>query len=518
MLGRVISIHMLPDDVLLEIFYFYVGEDLLAQKGIPVDVWRTLVHVCRRWRSLVFGSPRRLNLRLVCIYRTPTRRILDVWPALPLIIHGHASTFAMNNLIAALERRDRVCKIDLSYTSPQSGKFWAAIQEPFPELTHLWLEARGKVKARFEDAEVLEDWGCLEHPETQDVSDSFLGGSAPRLQFFWMNAVPLQGLQKLLLSATHLIDLHLIDIPDYISSQRMATCLSVLTSLQTLSLAFPLHIYPPYQESQHPSPPTRIVLPALRYFQLTGVSEYLENLVALIDAPELNKLSITFNQHVSNTPELAQFVSRMPKLGVPCEARMVFHDFRVAIRVKLPSQIFGDELLNVGISSGDIHDDIPTSEELETQLSWLAQVCTSLPTVSMVENLYIYEPSSSALSWDEDMERTRWLGLLRPFIAVKNLYLSREFAPRIASALEDVDGSEDSFDDSEGSIDDSEDSIDDSEGSISELLPGLQNIFVQGLQPSGHIQEGIRQFIAARWLIGHRIAVSNWDVKYDEIE
>ncbi|KAN0114369.1 hypothetical protein V8E52_006865 [Russula decolorans] len=365
---RVISIDILPDDVLLEIFDFYVGADLLIQKGILVDVWRTLVHVCRRWRSLVFGSPRRLKLRLVCINRTPTRKTLDVWPALPLIIRGHASKFVMDNFIAALERRDRVCKIELSYyTSLESGGFWAAMQEPFPELTHLRLEARGE--PRFGDIES----GWLVHPGEQDISDSFLGGSAPRLQFFWMNAVRLQGLQKLLLSATHLIELRLSDIPDYISSQRMATCLSVLTNLQTLSLVFGHHMYPPYQESRHPSPPTRVVLPALTYFQFSGVSKYLENLMALIDTPELNRLFITFYQRVSNTPELAQFVSRMPKLGLAHEARMVFHDLRVAIKVRLPSQIFGHKLLDVGISSGDFRDS-PMYGELDRQLSSLAQL------------------------------------------------------------------------------------------------------------------------------------------------
>jgi hypothetical protein len=487
MLGRVISIDILPDDVLLEIFDFYVGADLLIQKGILVDVWRTLVHVCRRWRSLVFGSPRRLKLRLVCINRTPTRKTLDVWPALPLIIRGHASKFVMDNFIAALERRDRVCKIELSYyTSLESGGFWAAMQEPFPELTHLRLEARGE--PRFGDIES----GWLVHPGEQDISDSFLGGSAPRLQFFWMNAVRLQGLQKLLLSATHLIELRLSDIPDYISSQRMATCLSVLTNLQTLSLVFGHHMYPPYQESRHPSPPTRVVLPALTYFQFSGVSKYLENLMALIDTPELNRLFITFYQRVSNTLELAQFVSRMPKLGLAHEARMVFHDLRVAIKVRLPSQIFGHKLLDVGISSGDFRDS-PMYGELDRQLSSLAQVCASLPTVSMVENLYIYEASPSELIWSENMESTRWLELLRSFIALKNLYLFKDFVPRIASALEDLE-----------------------EGSITELLPSLQNIFVQGLQPSGHIEEGIRQFIAARRCIGHPISVSTWDIKYDD--
>jgi hypothetical protein len=40
--------------VLLEIFDFYVFE----------ESWETLIHVCRRrrWRYVVFGSPRRLDL------------------------------------------------------------------------------------------------------------------------------------------------------------------------------------------------------------------------------------------------------------------------------------------------------------------------------------------------------------------------------------------------------------------------------------------------------------------------
>jgi hypothetical protein len=62
--GQVISVDMLPDDVLLVIFDFCADEGQITKKGI--EAWQSLVHVCRRWRSVVFGSPRRLNLRLVC--------------------------------------------------------------------------------------------------------------------------------------------------------------------------------------------------------------------------------------------------------------------------------------------------------------------------------------------------------------------------------------------------------------------------------------------------------------------
>src|SRR5216684_7127928 len=73
------QIEVLPDDVLLAIFDFCVvaypefprsGDDHSVIIGTgdisqgTVEWWQPLVHVCRRWRVLVFGSPRRLNLRL----------------------------------------------------------------------------------------------------------------------------------------------------------------------------------------------------------------------------------------------------------------------------------------------------------------------------------------------------------------------------------------------------------------------------------------------------------------------
>jgi hypothetical protein len=80
------------------------------------------------------------------------------------------------------------------------------------------------------------------------------------------------------------------------------------------------------------------------------------------------------------------------------------------------------------------------------------------------------------------------LQLLLPFTAVKNLYLSRLFGPRIAGALQDLVG-----------------------GRITEVLPSLQNIFVQGLEPLGPFQESIGQFVTARQLSGHPVAISDWD-------
>jgi hypothetical protein len=166
----VILIDILSDDVLLEIFYFYVDED---------EAWQSLVHVCGRWRRAAFASPNRLNLRLVCTPKTPVRDTLDLWPALPLLIRSQLEE-GWDEIIAALERRDRVREIYLENSSSYLQKILAATQGPFPELTHLRLASYGEVVP----------------------PDSFLGGSAPRLRILSLDAVTFPGLPKLHLSAS----------------------------------------------------------------------------------------------------------------------------------------------------------------------------------------------------------------------------------------------------------------------------------------------------------------------------
>jgi hypothetical protein len=71
---------------------------------------------------------------------------------------------------------------------------------------------------------------------------------------------------------------------------------------------------------------------------------------------------------------------------------------------------------------------------------------------------------------------------------VKNLYLSKIFGPRIAVALQELVG-----------------------GRITEVLHSLNNILVEGLEPSGLFQENIGHFVAARQLLRHPIAISVWN-------
>ena len=77
--GHATTISMLPEGVLLEIFDFYKEND---DPDDPIWDWHLLVHVCQIWRQVVFLSPLRLNLRILCTSSTPFRKDLGIWPVL----------------------------------------------------------------------------------------------------------------------------------------------------------------------------------------------------------------------------------------------------------------------------------------------------------------------------------------------------------------------------------------------------------------------------------------------------
>ena len=214
---------MLPDEVILEIFDFCLAASPFLLSKEQIETWQSLIHVCRRWRSVVFGSPRRLNLRLVATNKTLLDR-LDVWPPLLLVIRVSLRERVDNVITVLAERRDRINGIELIHINSSTWEnVLAAMQEPFPELTDLRLRL---------DDEINETLPV--------VPDPFLGRSIPRLRLLWLYGIPFPGLPNLLLSATRLDTLYLDDIPHsgYISPDAIVTALSTLTSLRELSLRF----------------------------------------------------------------------------------------------------------------------------------------------------------------------------------------------------------------------------------------------------------------------------------------
>jgi len=145
------------------------------------------------------------------------------------------------------------------------------MQKPFPALTSLAIG------------------GSKNMPMTV-FPQGFLGGSAQHLQSCNLSDVEFPGIWKLLLTTNHLVALHLWHIPHsmYTSPEGMATCLSTMPHLKSLSVGFrppeSLHDFP-----GHPnrllSPLTRGVLPSLTEFRFQVMSGYIEDFVSRIDVP-----------------------------------------------------------------------------------------------------------------------------------------------------------------------------------------------------------------------------------------
>jgi len=446
-----LTINTLPDDALLEVFKFYVDQNY------DEDAWHTLVHVCRKWRGVVFASPRWLHLELRCTNKSPVRKMLDVWPALPIVIDAYITNSrrsGVTNIITALKRHDLVCRINI-WGVPSSLLKSGAIKKRFPELTDLTL------RSDEENAPI--------------IPDMFLGGSAPRLQSLEFRGIPFPfpALRKLLLSATDLVTFHLLDIPNsgYIPPELIATSLSALTRLQEFFIDFRSPRSRADRERRHPPLLKRLVLPSLTEFYFKGDSEYLEEIVSRIDAPALDRVTITFfNQLVFNTPLLRNFFSRTAVFQEPHLAEVSPHTHCINFTLFRHEGMADRAILVVRISCCLI----------EWQLSSLAQfLSTSLPPLHTLERLRIL-----GYSGIHGMESSQWLELLHPFVTVRDLVLSLAFYRPFASALRELTGN-----------------------TVTEVLPALRQIFVDEFDLSEPIQEAFARFISARRLSGHPVAV-----------
>ena len=96
----------------------------------------------------------------------------------------------------------------------------------------------------------------------------------------------------------------------YISPEGMAAGLSTLTRLRSLHIRF--RSPASFPDGICLPPVTRAVLPALTAFEFEGVSNYLEDLVARLDCPRLNKIKIKYlYQRIGfQISQLFEFINR----------------------------------------------------------------------------------------------------------------------------------------------------------------------------------------------------------------
>ncbi|KAH9974444.1 hypothetical protein BGW80DRAFT_181640 [Lactifluus volemus] len=362
-----------------------------------------------------------------------------------------------DNVIAALEHPNRVHSIFLGGISIPLERLVAVMQEPFPAMEALTLQVEGPGRT------------------VPALPKTFLRGSAPHLRSLTLDGIPFPALPQLLLSSDYLVDLTLDRIPQngYISPETMAGSLSALTRLVNLSIKFISPTSRPHPTNRRPPPLSRAVLPALTNFNFCGVSEYLEDLMAQIDAPLLRAARITFfNQLVFDIRQLPRLIGHAPTLMTYDTAEI--HFYTDCIVVVFSSMTFND-FLTFQISCRDV----------DWQVSSMAQLCNQLSgsfIISSIETLYIQEIQGMTL--EDVMDGTPWLELFHPFTAVRTLYISHTMQSHVVSALRGLSGE-----------------------LAMQVLPALETLRVPGYQGSGSERHDMWPFIIARQRSNHPVVV-----------
>jgi hypothetical protein len=298
----------------------------------------------------------------------------------------------------------------------------------------------------------------------------------------------------------------------------MVKALSSLTRLEVLNISFASPISHPDRRIRRPPPPPHAVLPSLIQLSFRGVSEYLEDLLALIsDVPRLRNVHTTFfNQLIWDIRQLPRFISQAEMLGSSGYAKLIFGKFGVEIRFYPQGGVLGQMLTLENLC-----------QELDWQVSSIAQLCNqfsfilscvqeldiledhvfpierySIPSVETLDPVNDRNPSTLQVDTSNveqldisynhpilpleevDMDNTQWLELFPPFIAVHTLRISRYVQSLIVPAFQELTGE-----------------------AATEVLPALNRICLQEYEPSGPEHQAIEPFVTARQHSGHPVAI-----------
>jgi len=356
-----------------------------------------------------------LNLRIFCSERIPVRNKLGFWPLFPIALSvGNYKELGKDNILATLEYHDRVCDIDIwNMSSSLWEKVLPLMQMPFPVLTDHHLSN-------------------VDHSDALSVvpADLFLGGSAPQLRTLSLAGIPFPGLPKLLLSTTHLTSLELHEIPDsgYIAPEAMVACISRLTRLESLKIDLESSHEPRSERGRRRTPSSpRALLPSPTRFTFMGASEYLEDIVDGIDAPLLDKLSISFFHQptgIFDTPRLTQFISRVPKLKTCNEARICLGSYFASVKVISVLKTTTNASLLLESYYGHPYFQLPPFVHLCTS-SFLQALVPTVERLTISGSNFNRPPEQDHEGTDPNL----WRELLQPFTAVKDLYLRTQGAP-----------------------------------------------------------------------------------------
>ena len=447
---------MLNYDTLIEIFNHYRLGDVDNWK--LRHVWCKLAHVCRRWRQLLYTSSSLLDY-LLLTNDSRAMNSLGHLPPLPLVIDYWDKTPTRvwqdeGNILAGLRQNCRVRRVALQAPSLSLLNYLVTMNNYFPVLEDLSLLC------------TTEGEGALVLPRTLQ---------APKLRHLELQGIGLP-IELPLLAFTGntatLVTLALTRIPPYcyFPPAQLVTQLQGLPHLEELSIGFTIPIpLPSTEEKLLPAPMLRVTLPTLKRLLFRGVGVYLENLVAQIKAPLLQRLTITLFFELTYTLEkLSQFVQTAE--GLRClPARVLFNSVGVSVVTSNgESQESRGLTLNVGC------------EPLDWQIDSATQVCGVLGPTSVEELTLDLDGDGMPSNWENSLDSTLWHRLLLPFNGVKKLCIGSALTSELSDAFKADTG-----------------------GLILGLLPELQDLEVHL-----DINDAFSTFVKTRERAGHPIHLS----------
>jgi hypothetical protein len=358
----------------------------------------------------------------MCLFltnNTPSIDTLGHLPPLPLVINysDTARTMARkdeDNIRLGLQRPGHVRRVFL--------------QAPFLSL-RMWLQPMNQIFPRLGDLTLVstttEEMGLR-------LSETF---QAPDLRRLSLHGISLPTGSQLLSSAIALSTLSLTHIGAscYFPPGHLVTQLQGLPHLEELSIGFAIPIPLPSSEGELllPAQIPPVTLPTLRRLIFRGVDAYLENFVAQINTPLLERLNLTFFFDLTFTlVNLTEFIHRTE--GFRClVARVIFN--------KDGPSIDAGHYEQWGIGRLSLH---VNCEPLDWQIDSAAQVCIALGDVlsTVVELTLDLNVDGMPSDWEDTLDNTLWHELLLPFARVKKLHIGSSLTLELSQVLESVAG------------------------------------------------------------------------------
>ena len=447
------------DNVLLKIFRYYVDAS--------PRLWPRLVHICRKWRRIVFASQQTLHLRLFCTPGTPVIKALHFWPAFPIVVEYGGSpsldppgTEDEDNIMAALKHSGRVNSISLTVTSSLQEKL-CAINRPFSELEDLVL--------------LSQDGMQLTLPST------FRWG--PRLRSLHLTRISFPALPQLLYSSKDLVDIQLHDIARvvYLSPESLADGLSGMSHLRSLSLHLPSYSLPSSLPDHiaiflSSSGGEQVAFPALTHLKCRGTNRFLERFMVRIYSPLLADIEISSNELYFAFATFYKFMDRIGRQKLHRRAEIIISEHTISISLPQPGAPMRFALKSHESSSWQWSDSIAkVFRHLTTSLS-------SVYVLVYVEDLRIH--ATRVPGWQDEKVIVSWMGLIRQCRGTKSFHIGGNLSADVMLSIRQSSESEET------------------------LLPSLQQLHIRDPGPRyALLRESVVSIMVSRRLSGHIMAV-----------